>query len=83
MPYYGIAKPNRNPNITNPKNEKVENYSKNLFAYPLELKKINGIYTKNRALSTILSIGIPVVIATITIILIVQSLDFSLGFDSL
>jgi len=80
--YYGIAKANRNSKIPYPKNGKVEKYSKNLFAYPLELKKINRIYTKNRELSTILSIGIPLVIASTTIILIVQSLDFDLGYDS-
>ncbi len=80
--YYGIAKATRNSKIVYSGKEKMENYSKNFNLYPLEDQNIKGIYTKNRALSTILSIGIPVVIVTTAIIIIVQSLDFSIGSDS-
>lgn len=80
--YYGIAKANSNPVMNYSGKEKVELYSKNLNSYPIELQNIKEIYTKNRELSTILSIGIPVVIVTTAIIVIAQSLDWSFGTDS-
>ncbi len=79
--YYGVANSNSNSKKIYSGKEKVEIYSKNLNTYPLELQNIKEIYAKNRALSTTLSIGIPLVIVTTVFIVIVQSLDWSFGSD--
>ncbi len=82
--YFGIANANSSSAIKYSGNENIELYSKNLYAYPLDLQNIKEIYTKNRELSTILSIGIPILIVTTTLIIIAQSLDFGFGeFDGL
>lgn len=79
--YYGVANPKSNSNLVDLDKEKPEIYYKNLNVYPLELQHLKGIYTKNRELSTVLSIGIPVVLVTVALIIIAQSLDFNIGTD--
>lgn len=79
--YYGIAKANRNSNLVYSDKEKIESYFKNLNSYPLEIQNIKGIYTKNRVVSTILSIGMPVILITTAIIVIGESVVSSIAYD--
>lgn len=79
--YYGIAKANWNSNLVYSDKEKIERYSKNLNSYPLEIQNIKGIYTKNRVVSTILTIGIPVILVTTAIIVIGESVVSSIAYD--
>ena len=69
----GITKKNSKTAQKYPAKTAVLDIDKNLVGIPLNLQNIKEIHTKNNTISTILSIGIPVIVTFVALLVLVAT----------
>tara|TARA_R100000935_G_scaffold51034_1_gene77290 strand:- start:269 stop:691 length:423 start_codon:yes stop_codon:yes gene_type:complete len=69
----GITKKNSKTAQKYPAKTAVMDIDKNLVGISLDIQNINEIYTKNKTVSTILSIGIPVIVTFVAFLVLVAT----------